>query len=547
MAKATIYIDADEEITAVIDKVTSAEEKVVALVLPKRSGLFQSTVNLKLLKRAAKKSKKSLVLISSDPGLQAAAAAAGMHIAKTLTSKPTVPKKKTENTEATIDTDELDIQDAAEAASNEAGAEAEVATSTDEPIELDNTAPGAEQPSDEKKAGKKFKIPDFRSFKVKMALVISAIVLLITGWVFGFIILPEATVTIDTDTQRLDVSVDFTADTSQDTFNPEENILPATLVEVTNEDSATVEATGEEDKGKRATGTLTLTNCRQGAAGVTIPAGAGFSADGKTYSTNSAVELGPAVYVGDNCISADFPSFGAVADVGVTANEPGEDYNIEAQAFDSPTSGVTAVGSEMSGGTSDIVTVVSSEDIKKAADQLAGVATAGAVTELRGNLQNQDKQPLDETLEESDAKTRYSASAGDEADDVTVTRTVTFSMLGVSNDDLNSLLNKAVEEQINDPSRNIRDNGLEGAVYQSIDANNESEQTLRLQTVATIGQVFDEEAIKKEVAGKRRGEIESSLEARQGVRSVKVEYSPLWVTTTPKSADKITIIINEVE
>ncbi len=545
MAKATIYIDSDEDITGVIDKVVSADEKVVALVLPKRANLFQSTVNLKLIQKAAKKAKKSLVLISSDPALTAAAAVGGVHIAKTLTSKPAVPKKAAAEKVATIDTEELDISDA----SAEVADEDSTATAKDEPIELDNTSAIPEDVVEkkDKKDKKKFKIPDFRSFKVRSAIGIALVVLLVVGWIFGFIILPKATVTIDTDTQRLDITTDFRADTSQDSIDLEEAILPATLVEYESEDSATVEATGEKDVGEEATGTLTLTNCRQGAAGVTIPEGTGFSADGKTFSTNSAVELGPAVFVGDDCISADFPAFGAVADVGVTANEPGEDYNIAAQSYNSPTSGVSAFGSEMTGGTSKVVTVVSSDDIKKAEDQLSGAATAEALTRLRANLQEQNKQSLDETLEESDTKTTYSAASGDEADEVTVRQTVVYSLLGVSNDDLNSLLNKTIEDQINDPTRNIRDNGLSGAVYQGIDAKNESDQTLRLQTVATIGQIFDEEAIKQDVAGKRRGEIEALLGARDGVRDVNVEYSPFWVTTTPKSADKITIVINEVE
>jgi hypothetical protein len=67
--KDVIYIDVDDEITGIIDKVRSSEKKIVALVLPKRASVLQSIVNMKLLKRAATESKKNLVLITAEAGL----------------------------------------------------------------------------------------------------------------------------------------------------------------------------------------------------------------------------------------------------------------------------------------------------------------------------------------------------------------------------------------------------------------------------------------------------------------------------------------------
>src|ERR1035437_6548830 len=89
--KDTIYIDIDDEITGIIDKLSASDGKVVALVLPKRAAVFQSIVNMKLLKRAADSSKKNLVLITSEAGLLPLAGVAGVHVAKTLSSKPEIP------------------------------------------------------------------------------------------------------------------------------------------------------------------------------------------------------------------------------------------------------------------------------------------------------------------------------------------------------------------------------------------------------------------------------------------------------------------------
>ena len=42
MNKDVIYIDVDDDVTAIIGKIKNTNEKIVALVPPKRSGVLQS-------------------------------------------------------------------------------------------------------------------------------------------------------------------------------------------------------------------------------------------------------------------------------------------------------------------------------------------------------------------------------------------------------------------------------------------------------------------------------------------------------------------------
>src|SRR5690606_16820049 len=88
MNKDIIYIDVEDDITAIIGKVKDAKETIVALVPPKRIGVLQSAVNLHLLARAAKQGEKKLVLISNNSALMALASAAKIPVAKNLQSKP---------------------------------------------------------------------------------------------------------------------------------------------------------------------------------------------------------------------------------------------------------------------------------------------------------------------------------------------------------------------------------------------------------------------------------------------------------------------------
>src|SRR6185437_3032447 len=89
--KDTIYVDVDDEITTIIDKVRGSSGKIVALVLPKRASVFQSVVNMKLLKRAADIAKKHLVLITTGANLMPLAGSVGLHVASTPQSKPEIP------------------------------------------------------------------------------------------------------------------------------------------------------------------------------------------------------------------------------------------------------------------------------------------------------------------------------------------------------------------------------------------------------------------------------------------------------------------------
>ena len=56
----TIYLESDEEITSVVDRLRKSEAKEIILVIPKGTALLQSIVNLKLLKKEAEKLKKHL-------------------------------------------------------------------------------------------------------------------------------------------------------------------------------------------------------------------------------------------------------------------------------------------------------------------------------------------------------------------------------------------------------------------------------------------------------------------------------------------------------
>lgn len=67
VSKKIIYIEIDDEVTTIFDRIKDLKQKVVYLVIPRRAIIFQSVVNLKILKRKSEDVGKSLSIITSDP------------------------------------------------------------------------------------------------------------------------------------------------------------------------------------------------------------------------------------------------------------------------------------------------------------------------------------------------------------------------------------------------------------------------------------------------------------------------------------------------
>ena len=112
--KDVLYIDVEDDITAIIGKVKASKSKIVALVPPKRTGVLQSAVNLRLLARTADNEDKRLVLITGNAALTHLAAAAKIPVAKNLQSRPEVAEIKNfdnDDEEDVIDGEQLPIGD----------------------------------------------------------------------------------------------------------------------------------------------------------------------------------------------------------------------------------------------------------------------------------------------------------------------------------------------------------------------------------------------------------------------------------------------------
>jgi hypothetical protein len=554
--KDTIYIDIDDEITTVIDKLQASSSKVVALVLPKRAAVFQSIVNMKLLKRAADQSKKNLVLITTEAGLLPLAGVAGVHVARTLNSKPEIPdapdaddgtpeevEETFEPTAEPITGDEpvgdLAGLPAAAAAADEVetleldnGDEDEAATGTpDSPKERD-FAPAA------KAKDSKLHVPNFERFRTLLIIGGTLLVLLIIGIIVAVSALPKANIVIHTDASKVNVSLALNLSTTAKELDETSGTIPAKLVQIQKTYTQEVTTTGQVNQGDKATGTVTVTaSCPHKPSD--IQPGVGLTSSGLTFISTSTLKFG----------SPSFDTDGNVVcsgDVTVKAQQGGEDYNVPAQSkFKivgySGYTGINAVG--FSGGKNNIVQTVSQNDITNAQNKIN--TTDPTVSQ---NLQDQLKQsnyyPLVTTFAAGTPTVTSSAKVGEAASTVTVTETVVDTMFGVLQNDLKALIDNNVSGQIDTGKQHILSEGLTKASF-VVDSLTATGGQVAMTTVAEVGPELNVDQIKASILGLKAGDVRSQLSGNPDVTSVDVKLSPFWVSRVPHKLDRVTVVVAE--
>lgn len=557
--KDTIYIDVDDEITGIIDKLRGSSGKIVALVLPKRASVFQSIVNMKLLKRAADDAKKHLVLITTESGLLPLAGLAGVLVAPSLTSKPEIPSGPVgmDDQEEMVDeaTGETGI-DPKTAGNRSIGELAGLAaapglTNDVETIEMDDESEAPEEEADTAAAAvpavtkikkdKKLAVPNFERFRLLLILGVLLLIGLIVAAILAFAVLPKATIAITTDATNVNANVNFTADSQANAFNAASHIVPAKQVTQQKTYTQQAAASGQKNNGQKATGSVTAT---AGSCSGTVPndvsAGTALTANGLTYILQDSISFTPTVSKG-KCIFQGVNSNGT-NDIPISAQAGGANYNTSSGVSFSVygRSDVSASGSA-SGGTDNITKIVSQSDIDSAKAKITTNDSSVKQT-LIDQLVQSGMYPLPTTYSAGEPTVTTSANAGDATDSVTVTEVVSYTMLGVQQGDLKSLVDENVKKQIDTSKQSILDEGLRGATFTS-NATTATSSQLAMQTVAVAGPQLNVDTIRKNAAGKKSGEVQADLRSNPDVTNVDIKLSPFFVSRIPSKTSRITVTI----
>lgn len=532
--KDVIYIDVEDDITAIIGKVKASKEKIVALVPPKRIGVLQSAVNLRLLARTADTADKRLVLITSNAALSGLAASAKIPVAKNLQSRPElaeIPALQVDDDDV-IDGEQLPVGDHAKSIDV---TDEKVPASTISGINIDGDAPvaaaAATAAAKNAKTKKGIKVPDFGSFRKRMALIAGGGVLLLLFLIWAIVFAPHATVVISAKTsdQAISIPVALSPEATTD-------VDKATIKSVSKEEKVTqsvdFDATGKKDVGEKAKGTVKFSTSSLFGLG-TIPANTALqSSSGLTFVTDTAVTL---TYTGGTSSSGTTT---------VTAVEQGSKYNGAAGSMSGAPSSVSAsLTDATAGGTDKTVTIVLQADVEKAKEQIADQDTNEVKKKLQAEF-GSDVVIIDSSFTVTAGDAVSAPTIGNETSSgkAKLTREMTYTMTGVPKAELTEFLQKALQQKLsNESEQRVYDSGISTAKFEEFKAGDNGNASVNLSATGQVGPKIDDDQIKEQVKGKRYGEIVGDLKAIDGVSDVDVNLSPFWVQGVPNDTKKITI------
>ena len=535
MNKDVIYIDVEDDITTIISKIKASKERIIALVSPRRIGVLQSAVNIRLLARAATSADKRIVLITNDSVLAGLAATAKIPIAKTLQSKPEIaeiPVLKVDDDNDVIDGGKLAVGDMADSAKR--------SKKSDEDSAVDNVIADANKKESKgldslKKMVKKPKVPDFNTFRKKFLLIGGGALLLIVFLVWAIWFAPHATVVISAKTTSMTVS-DTVSLNETATTSAKSNVIKSVKKELAKEVSVEFSATGKKNVGEKATGVVVFKNVSPDS--VTIAAGTILKNSGLSYTLNSSVTVPGGSYQ-RSCPGYICP--GSASGV-ITASEGGAQYNAATGSMSISVDDISAsLRSATSGGTDKTATVVTASDIESAKSKLSEKKIDGLKEQLLSSFGDSATVITESYVENRSDPNSSVAIDGEATGAVTLKSTITASALAIDKNELKNFVEAKLKEEISGKkSQRIYDNGVSKVAFSQF-SRAYNTQTVRLTTNGKVGPDIKEANVKDQAKGKSYGEVQSAIESIEGVEDVDVKFSPFWVKSVPKDINKINV------
>ena len=586
MNKDVIYIEPEDDITDIIAKVKNAKTKIVALVPPKKAGVLRSVVNFKLIAKTALQHNKTVVLISTDENLVKFAQSVKMPVAKSLSSKPQLAtddeaefgdadeesdiiEEEPETETSTSKSEKKDVKsDHEKSHKDDKKAEAVKAKKSEEVVTEDEIDEEAD--TDKKVAKKKSnqKVPNIKKYRTQIIIgsVFAVIMVVVLVWAFAFAPAAKVIVHVRTSDQGFSETIKLTTDQDKEDIDAGIFYMEEKAIEKTA--SADFEATGEVDKGTKASGTLTVKRTSpvsivgNGRDAITIPVGTKFTYNGLTYVSTAASTLRAVdgkdfdtdtCKVSTSLVATCDLSKDVTTTVKIEAIENGDKYNMGAvnSGWTASISGATPTSSAaISGGTSKIVKIVSKDDLAVAEENLDITGESDAKKELIDE-NSDDAIVIKSSFNIENGQLSSSPALGEEVNGDTkpkVTKKTTYKVYTVSRDAVSQYIEKTVEEGLGDDTRTVyatgagKDEEKVIAFFESY-KNNNGEYTAKLKSTVKIGPRVTPEMISEKILGQKVGQVRTMLTSINGVADVEINRSYFWVTKIPSDINKVEIEI----
>ena len=563
MNKDVIYIEPEDDITDIITKIENAKEKIVALVPPKKAGVFRSVVNIKLIAKSGATSEKTIVLVTADPSIVKLAAAAQILVTKNLQTPPAIPAAEEEMKglaeEEVIDGPDTDTEELGDTESRDKdSSQSKNDSSKKGKKDKKNRAEQAgdeENAEDEKKAKKAAKpksgnpVLNWIKSHKKTAIFggIGALALVIF-LVWAFAIAPAATVTVGIKTENNNLSENVTFTTKAEDENATEGKFYLQEKKIETVSEVTFEATGQKNMGEKATGDVIVYVFFKQKGAVAINSGATFTINGLSFIANSGISLS---WDGDDFDGCDNGKNASQllqsgcqisGRVSVTAAEPGAKYNIAAsQSGWSTVANVSGAYSDkaMGGGTDNIIKVVEQADVEKAKNKMKSANEDEEKEKLLSNL-DENTLAIESSFSQDTSAATATPAAGEEVKDgvtPTLKATTTATVYIIDKAKVEEFIREKAELSDDQKVYEIKNPYIENFVK------GDTGYAGRLKTSYAVGPNITENSIVDMIKGKGIGDAQHDLKNINGIVTVSIDPSYPWVGSIPGDTNKITVNI----
>lgn len=349
-------------------------------------------------------------------------------------------------------------------------------------------------------------------------------------------------------TAQVTDDVQITLDPNSPASDPEKLILKADLVSKELSDSMTQETTGVKLVGEKAKGTVVLYNKTN--------APKTFSKDTRLQADTLQFVLDEDVEVASASVSEISGGDGEKRDYGkkeakVTAVAIGAQSNIAKDAqlkvanFDTSTYAAVAKES-FSGGSSREVRVVSADDQQKLQRDVLESLTKKAAAAFKQDSVN-GKYIIATGRSKTDEAT-YSATVGKEADNVSLSMTVTFEGVAYAREDVKPLVMRVLGDQVKEGYQ-LADSEPEILSSPSKIATNSAKVVLDANVSSKVKPIVTAEAVRDSLLGKTHAQAVDHLKQRSEFETITIMYLPPFAqqlfNRIPDKANRVVVEITE--
>lgn len=572
MNKDVIYIEPEDDITDIILKIENSKEKIVALVPPKKAGVFRSVVNIKLIAKAGATSEKSVVLVTVDPSITKLAAATKLPVAKNLQSAPSVPKLDSEDTDDNSEKaelvedkdgeveaeDEEDEKKEDEEDKEDEGGEKEDDDDNEEDDEDDDNEDEEEEEKPKKKDKKKSKkksggligwIKEHKKLSIVAGIALLGIIILLIWMLF---IAPAVDIAVSIKTDKKNFSENVTFVDKLEDENAEEGKFYLEQKKIEETQKVEFEATGKKNRGEKAHGKLKLTATFNAEGRIVIEGGkTQFTYNDLVYYANDNTVLDWDAENDDNCEKTWRDKIGSLlvtycsitATIDVTAAESGTKYNVSASS--SGWSTLSSIGvtpaSAMEGGTDDVITVVQQSDVIEAQNQVKSSKEEENKEKLFEKIKNESGDKyyiIDSSFEQTTSDDVVTPAVDEEVKEgvkPTLEVKTTSTVYVIDKVKLEEYVDKKAKLDDDQKIYDIKDIYIENMSHIAVGA------TTKLKAQYFIGPKLTAEGLVDMIKGKGIGDARREISDINGVSDVKIETSYPWVMAVPNDSNKISV------